>query len=304
MSIPRRIVLWHRLLPSEESSSLGEEAPRWCRTVGARLQAAGGTVLGSLGSHVVVCFEPDEAEDALETALELLREARAGSPPLPASFGAEFGPLPERTLHALPVEVASQAASMASPSELWVGPALAARLNARYRLATPQDGTTPFRRLSALPPPASPPPPAPGARRRARTRSLLEAVRRGDAEAVAHEARVALAEGCDPAAARRILALARLLRGECQGALALLERDRPADPTARIRRAIARALALMASGAPRQAVPELLAALNEAALGGDANGRRAALATLALAYARIGRSTEAAELRRRAIEAA
>ncbi len=301
----RQLVLWHRLLPVGPPPT-SETASRWGRTVAARLQAAGGSPLGALGTQIAFLFDPEEAEDALEAARDLLREGLAAH--LAPAFGAEVGPLSRPVPYGHPVDVASLAASLAEPGEVLLGPRLTSRLQTSGAVPlgpVRSGGGHVFRPIPSPPAPTRattlPLPPAPGVRRRARLHTLLAAVRRGDAEAVAHEARAALAEGCEPAAARRILALARLLRGNGAQALVLLERDRPEAPPERIRHGIARAVALIASGSPRQAVPEALAALHEAQRDGEAAGQRAALATLALAYARLGREAEAEALRRHAL---
>ncbi len=305
----RALVLWHRVLPGPDGA-MHEATSRWVRAVAARLHAAGGSLLGALGSHVAARFELADTDDALEEALALLDEARAFAPPVPAVFGAEVGPVPldepERTgapppHHGPALEVASLAASHAAPGEMLLGPSLASRLEGRASMAAPRSvAGIALRALAAAPSPAPPPASShpPRLARPGRLAVLMSALRRGDGELVATEARRAMAEGCPPPAARRFLALARLLGGDARGALELLDSERADDGPARTRQAVARALVLLGSGAEREAVTEGLAALYDATRGEDEPGQRAALAVLALAFGRLGRRSEAEALGR------
>jgi len=86
------LVLWHRWLPPRDAGGLLEhaEVAEWRRTVAARFQVGGGRVLSELGATVVGSFDPSEAVDALDLALDLIDEAAAHG--FEVAIGAALGP--------------------------------------------------------------------------------------------------------------------------------------------------------------------------------------------------------------------
>jgi len=88
-----QLVLWHRWLPPRDAGGLPEhaEVADWRRTVAARFQVGGGRVLSEIGATVVASFDPGEAIDALDLALDLIDEAAAHG--FEIAIGAALGPL-------------------------------------------------------------------------------------------------------------------------------------------------------------------------------------------------------------------
>ncbi|MFW5925277.1 MAG: hypothetical protein ACOCV4_03870 [Myxococcota bacterium] len=89
-----RIVLWHRVVPAaREEDDRPADVRQWTRRVVTGMRAAGGDVLGNLGSTVAASFDLPDLSDAMDLALELLDEAQAREPPLRIALGAALGEL-------------------------------------------------------------------------------------------------------------------------------------------------------------------------------------------------------------------
>jgi tetratricopeptide (TPR) repeat protein len=87
-----RLVLWHRALPpTREEDDHPAAVAGWTRTVVSRMQAAGGQVLGTLGSAVAASFDLPDVADAIDVVLQALDEAEKLPEPLPVAVGGALG---------------------------------------------------------------------------------------------------------------------------------------------------------------------------------------------------------------------
>lgn len=90
-----RLVLWHRWFPPRNEDP--DEHPAvasWQRSVSTRFSVAGGELLGAIGGTVVAAFDPSDATDAIDMALDLLDEAEREAS-LEVAIGAAAGELSE-----------------------------------------------------------------------------------------------------------------------------------------------------------------------------------------------------------------
>jgi hypothetical protein len=119
-----RLVVWHRWLPPKREAP--EDHPRvarWRRSVAARFQVTGGTVLGALGATVAAAFDPQDVADVVEMALELVEEAEELA--LEVALGLAAGAVDEGEDGGLgaALERAQLLANRARPGEVVLDPA-------------------------------------------------------------------------------------------------------------------------------------------------------------------------------------
>ncbi len=124
----------------------------------------------------------------------------------------------------------------------------------------------------------------------------VEAILGRDFDAVERALELVVAAGRDGPSVDRLRAMTALVKGDRAGALRLLEfaRDREENETPRT--AIATALVLIETGELGAAVRQALRALALARAASDQPGERAAIATMAACYRRLGRDDDAAAL--------
>lgn len=120
-----RVVIWHRLVLASRDEDDAELAAAWARSVAARVAAGGGELLGQISSNVVASFDPSEASDALEVALELLDEADDNDNAV--AIGAALGAVRGGVGRA--VELAQLLCVRARAGDLVVDPALREHLD-------------------------------------------------------------------------------------------------------------------------------------------------------------------------------
>jgi len=94
-----RVVLWHRwVVPAREVEGEAAAIAAFTRSVAARLEAAGASMILDLSGSVAATFDLSDLGDAVELALELLEEADRAGPegePLAVAFALAAGELSE-----------------------------------------------------------------------------------------------------------------------------------------------------------------------------------------------------------------
>jgi hypothetical protein len=174
----------------------------------------------------------------------------------------------------------------------------AASAVSRLASAEPRDARGGSRSAPAAPTPSRPAPPQHPGRPESPSlvRQTVTALLARDFDTVDRCIDMATAEGCDRGAAYRMRALAHLARGERAEAMrALAQMLEHAGDNGRhgVRGDVTRALVLLHSGDPAQAVRAALGALGTARRLRDEGGEAAALHTLAACYRTLGREGEA-----------
>ncbi len=115
-----RLVLWHRwVLPRQDEGLDLTAVAGWQRSVATRWTVSGGVLLGTLGGTLVASFDPLDAVDALDVALDLLDEAEQEAG-LDIAIGAAVGEVQETDTGAFgaALERAQALANLARPGEI------------------------------------------------------------------------------------------------------------------------------------------------------------------------------------------
>lgn len=124
----------------------------------------------------------------------------------------------------------------------------------------------------------------------------VEAILGRDFDAVERALELVVAAGRDGPSVDRLRAMTALVKGDRTGALRLLDNARLREENATPRTAIATALVLIETGELGAAVRQTLHALALARAASDLPGERAAIATMAACYRKLGRDEDALAL--------
>jgi hypothetical protein len=119
-----KLIVWHRLASRGRDEAAEPKAiATWARRVRTRFTAGGGEVLAQISGTVVAQFDPSDAADVLELALELLNEADAEL--IAIALGVALGTVEAGAGRA--IELAELLAARAHAGELVLDPNARAR---------------------------------------------------------------------------------------------------------------------------------------------------------------------------------
>jgi tetratricopeptide (TPR) repeat protein len=274
------------------------------------MRAAGGALIGQLGTHVASIFDSADLTDAIDLGLELLDQSddHDGPRDIPdvglaiCMGGAVDDTATSKSVLNLTVDRCVLLVSLARAGELLLDVEAHQVISDRYTfgrtLSRPDSSIHGFSVVRAREPMEAPSGPVPDGL----VHEIISSVLAGDFDATEKRLAIALAEGKDPAAAERVRALIHLLQGDVSKAMRVLAASRAKDTGGNrhqaARASLALALVLLQAGDAGQAIRAALGALAVARATHDSKGESAALRTLSACYRFLGRDGDAVAIQK------